>query len=253
MKKTLATVIISAILILHSSLGWTKEELTLIRGGSDTGTTSQRSDLYTTALENMGYKVNRVPSMPNNKLIKVFESMTDPVIWPITTDYGSTVTLDFTAEQIVAIEYTGEMYICHVGERTNPSEAKIGVPKSIPMNWVRDQLGYKTLVPYKNNGATRNAALAGEVDAVMINQKSANNLKSAGLSCGVVEGITQTAFLLGKNFKDMDQFRKDVALAYKGKEFSDWQTKAGVTNHLFTGDTDKDYQTARKGFDVWAD
>jgi hypothetical protein len=251
MKKIITSIIIAFVMTAQST--WAKEELTLIRGGSDTGTTSQRSDLYTTALESMGYKVKRVPSMPNNKLLKVFESMTDPVIWPITTDYGSKITLDFTAEEIVALEYTGDMYICHVGEKMEPSKAKFGVPKSIPMNWVKEELGYMTLLPYKNNGATRNAALAGEVDAVMINQKSAEKLKSAGLSCEVVDGITQTAFLLGKNFKDLDQFRQDVAKAYEGKEFSDWQTKAGVTNHLFTGDPEKDYKVAREGFDVWTD
>lgn len=227
-------------------------ELTLIRGGSDTGTTAQRSNLYQTSLEGKGYTINRPSSMPDKQLAKFFHDTDKPVIWPGISDYGSRMELDFDSENIVAIEFTGFYFICYIGNKTDPKEIKLGVSKSAPKVTLK-KLGYDTTLPYKNNGAVVNAAIAGEVDAVISNQQGAKKLKSAGLRCDEFSGFNQVAFLLARNIPDIEQLREDVASVLVGPDFVEWQTRAGLTNNLFTGDADRDYKTVRDSWDTWAD
>lgn len=253
-EKMITRTVTLIMLMLLSTFSYsyaTDKELTLIRGGSDTGMSAQRSNLYTVSLEGKGYVVNRPASMPDKQIVEFFNNTKQPVIWPGTTDYGARMDLDFSSENLVAIEYTGLYYMCYTGNRTNTKQIKLGIPKSAPKTTL-DKLGYKTTFPYKNNGATVRAAIAGEVEAVVVNQKSANKLKSAGMKCEEFGGFNQVAFLLARNIEDLDQFRKDVAGILSGPEFSEWQNKAGLLNDSFTGDVDKDYNTVKTSWNIWA-
>lgn len=225
------------------------QEITIISGGSATGTTAQRSDLYETALLAQGYSVKRAPRMPSDKVVDFFMSTNDPVILPWNTTNGY-IPFNFSVGNFVSIEFTAPMYLCFVNAGVSPEIATVAVPRTNPTNPIKDK-GYSRFIPYKNSGAVANAALAKEIDVAYVSQQSATILQSAGLSCETLSGVDQTAFLLAKNV-DIEILRKHIQDAYKHADFVAWQKKSGVTNYLRTDDIENDYAVVLAGYKLWA-
>jgi len=227
------------------------EEITLVRGGSDTGTTSQRSNLYTVALEDLGYTVKRPSSMPSDRVAELLLSTSEPVIVPWTSSHGTKIPLDFTLDNFVGLEYSAPLYVCTINEGVEMQTAKVGHARTNPVNAVK-KMGYKIFIPYKNNSAAENAALSGEIDMIYTNQKGATKLKKTGIGCTVVPEIAQHMFLLAANV-DMDKLRKTFAKGLNHEEFVTWQNNAGVNNNMATGNPQTDFELVKDSYAQWGD
>ena len=226
------------------------EEITLIRSGSDSGSTAQRSNHYSVALEEQGYTVNRPKSMPYDLLVERFLSTDEPVIMPWITNLGSKQPEFFTKDQFISIEYSSPLYVCYVNNSIAKADAKLGSHKSYPTAPVQ-AMGFTKIIPYKNNGATINAAIAEEVDAVFVNAKSAGKLKKkADVTCEQAPGLTQHAFLLGRNI-DIDKMRVAAEKAYQHPEFAAWLANGKAIIDAKTGDLNKDFEIARESHATW--
>jgi len=238
-----------AFIALFAVSSVTAEEITLIRSGSDSGSTAQRSNHYAVALEEQGYTVNRPSSMPYELLVERFLATDEPVIMPWISNLGSRIPEFFTKDQFISIEYSSPMYVCYVKDGVAKADATIGAHRSYPAAPV-EAMGFTKVIPYKNNGAIINAAIAGEVDAVYVNAKGAGKVKKTGMQCEQIPGLTQHAFLLGRNI-DIDKMRVAAEKAYQTPEFAAWLANGKAVIDAKTGDIDKDFEIATESHATW--
>lgn len=206
-------------IVMALSTASVASDLTIITAGKPGGTFDVRSSMYADALNAQGLSVDQTKNLSAQVASKTFADSEQAVLMVWIDSLAPVVELDIN-ESFVALEYTSPMFLC---QKTTDSATVVGYPKIYPL-WPMRELGFKNLIPYKNSGETLNAAIAGEINTVYINQKVALKLEEIGFKCDQLENITQTAFVVAKNI-DKQLVRQAVIQAQKSNDFIKWQEK----------------------------
>lgn len=209
------------ILTILASATSVAQDITVLINGSPGGTFFVRSEMYVRGLEQRGYNVTVVNAKKSNAAAEKFNNTTEPTLMVWIDALAPVRPVEATVDNFVASEYSAPLYLCAVSDKT---AGTIGAPKMYVMDPVLDMVPNSTIIPYKNTGATLNAALAGEVDFAYLNQGKAKKLVDVGYPCRSVPGVAQRAFVIAKNI-NKEKLRIDVISIQEGAEFKEWLDK----------------------------
>jgi len=209
--------ILTFLSIMMLSLITHAQTINVIVSGSPGGSFFKRSMMYIEGLKNLGFEVNKIKAEQNTKASVIFSNIQEPTVMVWMDQLASMLDVVADADNFIALEYTSPLYLCSI---TGKESGTVGAPKVYVMQPVL-AMGDFVIVPYKNTGATLNAAIAKEVDFAYLSQSQANKLKDAGYSCREVDGISQHAIVIGKNV-DLETMRSAIVKIQKQAEFVEW-------------------------------
>jgi hypothetical protein len=236
-------------MILLSSAAFAADIL-IVKAGSKTGTSAQRNNIYAEVLQKNGYTVNLTDSLNNELALEMYNNAQGPALLVWGASLAGRFDLDFTESEFMAIEYSGELYICTINADASKATGTIALDRPKPRGPVSD-LGYTNFIPYKNSTDVNNAGIAGEVDFVVVNKGGYTKMTELGKTCDVIPGLDQTAYVVARNV-NTDEMRKAIRDVLESTEMKSWQEKKGFTNPNATFDYTKDYNFVKNQIAIWS-